>query len=48
MPIWLELLVMLLVTYAVGLALGWALWGRAPVPDSASATPDETQERNET
>jgi len=32
MPIWLELLVLLLLTYAVGIAIGWAIWGRsAPV-----------------
>ena len=30
MPIWLELLVLLLVTYGAGLAIGWALWGRKP------------------
>ena len=30
MPIWLELLVLLLLTFAGGLALGWALWGRSP------------------
>ena len=29
MPIWLELLALMLVAYAVGLALGWAIWGRA-------------------
>ena len=28
MPIWMELLVLLLVAYAAGLAIGWALWGR--------------------
>ena len=28
MAYWLELLVLLLVAYALGLALGWALWGR--------------------
>ena len=28
MPIWLELLVLMLVAYATGLAIGWALWGR--------------------
>lgn len=30
MPIWLELLVLLLVTYALGIGIGWAFWGRAP------------------
>jgi hypothetical protein len=29
MPIWLELLVLMLIAYVVGLAIGWALWGRA-------------------
>ncbi len=28
MPVWLELLVLSLVAYALGLGLGWALWGR--------------------
>ena len=28
MPIWLELLVLLLVTYVVGMGIGWAIWGR--------------------
>ena len=28
MPIWIELLVLMLVAYTVGLAIGWALWGR--------------------
>lgn len=29
MPIWLELLVLLLVAYAAGMGIGWAIWGRA-------------------
>ena len=29
MPIWMELLVLLIIAYVVGLALGWLLWGRA-------------------
>ena len=29
MPIWLELLVLLMIVYAAGLALGWAIWGRS-------------------
>jgi len=27
MPIWFELLVLLLVTFAVGMGIGWAVWG---------------------
>lgn len=29
MPIWLELLVLALIAYGVGIAIGWAIWGRA-------------------
>ncbi len=29
MPIWSEVLVLCLAAYAIGLAIGWALWGRA-------------------
>lgn len=29
MPIWLELLVLLMLAYTVGLGIGWLLWGRA-------------------
>ena len=28
MPVWLELLVLLMLTYAVGIGIGWAIWGR--------------------
>jgi hypothetical protein len=28
MPLWLELVVMLLLTYAIGIAIGWAIWNR--------------------
>ena len=28
MPIWMEVLILMLVAYAIGLGLGWALWGR--------------------
>lgn len=33
MPIWLELLMLMLVAYAAGLAIGWALWGRGTAED---------------
>lgn len=29
MPIWFELLVLALIAYAAGIAVGWALWGRS-------------------
>ena len=28
MPLWLEIEVLLMLTYAVGLGIGWLLWGR--------------------
>ena len=33
MPIWSEVLVLSLAAYAVGLAIGWALWGRSGSPE---------------
>ena len=30
MPIWLELLVLLMVTYVLGIGIGWTIWGRTP------------------
>lgn len=35
MPIWFELMVLMLVTYVIGLGIGWALWGRGPANDAA-------------
>ncbi|ABC63929.1 hypothetical protein [Erythrobacter litoralis] len=31
MPIWIELVILLLFTYAIGLGFGWLLWGRTPI-----------------
>jgi len=28
MPLWLEVLMLLLLTYTVGFVIGWAIWGR--------------------
>ncbi len=28
MPIWLELFVLMLVAYAAGIGIGWAIWSR--------------------
>lgn len=30
MPIYFEMLVMMLLTYALGIGIGWAIWGTAP------------------
>ncbi|GAA4644413.1 hypothetical protein GCM10023115_23730 [Pontixanthobacter gangjinensis] len=30
MPIWFELMVLLLAAYAIGLIMGWLIWGRTP------------------
>ena len=40
MPIWLELLVLLMVTYMVGMGIGWAIWGRV-MQDDAGTTSGE-------
>ena len=37
MPILLELMVLLLLTYALGMGIGWAIWGRsAPAREDRS------------
>ena len=28
MPIWMEVLVLMLLAYAVGIGIGWLVWGR--------------------
>ena len=33
MPIWAEVLALSLASYALGLGLGWAAWGRASVSE---------------
>lgn len=32
MPLWIELTVLLLLTYGLGFAIGWALWSRRSTP----------------
>ncbi len=29
MPIWMEVFVLMLLAYAAGIGIGWAIWGRA-------------------
>jgi len=36
MPIWLELTVLMLIAYAIGLAIGWAIWGRRSMGRNAN------------
>jgi len=33
MPIWIELLILMLVAYTAGLTIGWAIWGRTTTMD---------------
>ncbi|WP_282099594.1 hypothetical protein [Qipengyuania aurantiaca] len=41
MPIWFEVIALMLVAYLLGLTIGWALWGRA-APVETEDTKDET------
>jgi hypothetical protein len=36
MPIWLELLVLMLVAYCAGLAIGWVFWTRGEAENDAN------------
>lgn len=38
MPIWFELIILLLATYTVGLGIGWAIFGR---PSEIDETKDD-------
>ena len=33
MPIWFEVVAMMLVAYALGLLIGWMIWGRVATAD---------------
>ena len=33
MPIWFELMILLLVTYGIGIGIGWVFWGRGIAHD---------------
>lgn len=37
MPIWFEIVSLMLVVYLAGLTIGWVLWGRAQPVDSDDA-----------
>lgn len=39
MPIWIELVILSLFTYAVGLGIGWLLWGRTPIASDPPEPP---------
>ena len=45
MPIWFEIVALMLVAYGIGLTIGWALWGRTPADDGQAdiATEGETE-----
>lgn len=34
MPIWFEVIALMLVAYILGLTLGWVVWGRASLGDN--------------
>lgn len=38
MPIWVELMLLMLFTYATGLGIGWLLWGRSHAEPADTAT----------
>jgi hypothetical protein len=43
MPVVLELIVLMLVAYAAGLAIGWAIWGSEHGQDAARETLSEEE-----
>lgn len=45
MPIWFELMVLLLATYILGLAIGWSIWGMPiqPIENIADEEEDDVE-----
>ena len=41
MPIWFEIVALMLVAYGIGLTIGWGLWGRTPADDAQADTATE-------
>lgn len=44
MPIWFELIFIMLVAYAIGLGIGWLLWARSLNQDNASDSENTTKD----
>ena len=44
MPIWFELIALLLMSYGVGIMIGWALWGRTPTAVVAADSEREQED----
>ncbi|MXO90830.1 hypothetical protein [Pontixanthobacter aquaemixtae] len=44
MPIWFELIMLLLATYALGIVIGWAFWGREITAMIGSKSPADDNE----
>ncbi len=42
MPIWFEVIALMLVAYLVGLTIGWALWGRSSPIGTGITKEDDT------
>lgn len=42
MPIWFEVIMLMLVAYLAGLTIGWALWGRSPQPAPQAQEEEDT------
>lgn len=40
MPIWFEVIALMLVAYGLGITLGWALWGRESLRDDETTKED--------
>ena len=44
MPIWFEVIALMLVAYLAGLTAGWALWGRASTAEDHTADMDKAKD----
>lgn len=44
MPIWFEVIALMLVAYLIGLTAGWAMWGRSFTADTDAPHADRTKD----
>jgi len=43
MPIWMELIFLLLGVYTLGLGIGWLIWGRGEIPAPIEIESDDAE-----
>lgn len=43
MPIWFEIVALMLACYTLGIGIGWAIWGRDTAHNASTPEPEEKE-----